>query len=154
KSLRVTGPRAWVRKGGDWQLEDPEPVAEVPLRYEHAFGGIWKSNWGEEHIFHENPVGTGFIEGDVPGDVDRWPAPQIESPDDPVGELGKRYKPEGLGPIARSWQPRLGRAGMFDAEWQRTRWPELPLDFEFSFYNAAHPDLICSVFLRGDEEVV
>ncbi|MBK9258907.1 MAG: DUF2169 domain-containing protein [Polyangiaceae bacterium] len=86
--------------------------------------------------------------------MDRWPAPQIESLDDPVVELGKKYRPEGFGPIARSWQPRLKRAGTFDEEWQRTRWPELPHDFEFSFYNAAHPDLICPGFLRGDEEVL
>lgn len=154
KSLRVTGPRAWVREGGGWKLEEPEPVAEVPLRYEYAFGGIFKSTWGDEHICHENPVGKGFVEGELPSTVDRWPAPQIESPDEPVVELGKRYRPEGFGVIARSWQPRLKRAGTFDEEWQQKRWPELPMDFEFSFYNAAHPDLTCAGFLRGDEEVV
>lgn len=154
KTLRVTGPRAWVREGGDWRLEDPEPIAELPLRYEYAYGGLYKSNWGDVHICHENPVGMGYIEGDAPGNVDRWPAPQIESLYEPVVEFGKKYRPEGFGPIARSWQPRLKRAGTFDAEWQKTRWPELPLDFEFSFYNAAHSDLISPGFLRGDEEVV
>lgn len=154
KRLRVTGPRAWVREGGDWRLEDPEPIAELPLRYEYAFGGMYKSNWGDEHICLENPVGKGYIEGDVPSHEDRWPAPQIESLDEPVVEFGKKYRPEGFGPIARSWQPRLKCAGTFDDEWQKTRWPELPRDFEFSFYNAAHSDLICPGFLRGDEEVV
>jgi hypothetical protein len=154
KSLRVTGPRAWINEGGSWKLQDPEPVAEVPLCYENAFGGIWKSNWGEEHIFQENPVGKGYLGGELPESFDRWPAPQIESLDDPVCELGKRYKPEGFGPIARSWQPRLKCAGTFDEEWQRARWPDLPTDFEFSFYNVGHPDLICPAFLSGDEEVV
>ncbi|MBK9258908.1 MAG: DUF2169 domain-containing protein [Polyangiaceae bacterium] len=55
KRLRVTGPRAWVREGGEWKLEDPAPVTEVPLRYEYAFGGIYKSNWGDEHIFMRIP---------------------------------------------------------------------------------------------------
>jgi len=153
KALRVTGPRAWVRQGHAWTLEEPEPAVEVPLRYELAFGGIYKSNWGDEHICLENPVGKGHVVGDVPGHVDRWPAPQIESFEDPVVEFGKVYRPEGFGVIARSWQPRLKRAGTFDDEWQRTRWPELPMDFEFSFYNAAHPDLIVPGFLKGDEEV-
>ncbi|MDI1430153.1 DUF2169 family type VI secretion system accessory protein [Polyangium sorediatum] len=153
KELRVTGPRSWVREGGEWRLRDPEPVAEVPIRYEHAFGGIWKGSWGEQQIFEENPMGVGFVGGEVPWGVDEVPAPQIESPEEPVVELGKPYRPEGFGPLARSWQPRLKRAGTFDAEWQRSRWPALPLDFEFSFYNASHPDLVAPGFLSGDEEV-
>lgn len=153
KELRVTGPRAWVREGGEWKLNDPQLVSEVPLRYERAFGGAWKTSWGETHLFEENPIGVGFVEGEVPWGTDEIPAPQIESPDDPVVEWGKRYRPEGLGPIARSWQPRLRKAGTADDDWQRTRWPQLPLDFEYSFYNTAHPDLIAPGFLRGDEEV-
>jgi hypothetical protein len=153
KRLRVTGPRAWVREGRNWTLEEPQAVLEVPMRYEYAFGGMYETNWGDSKVCLENPVGKGFVEGDVPDHFDRWPAPQIESLQDPVIELGKRYVPEGFGVIARSWQPRLGRAGKFDDEWQKTRWPELPLDFDFAFYNAAHDDLVVPGYLRGDEEV-
>lgn len=154
KALRVTGPRAWVRDGGSFRLEDPEPVKEVPLRYENAFGGTWRTNWGETHICMENPVGRGFVEGDIPITIDRVEAPQIESLDDPVTELGRPYRVEGLGVIARSWQPRLKRAGTMDEEWQRTRCPKLPLDFDFAFYNGAHSDLIAPSYLKGDENVM
>ncbi len=153
KALHVTGPRAWVKEAGRWQLEAPEPVSEVPIRYEHAFGGIWATNWGETHICPENPIGVGFGDDEGMSSADRIQAPQIESPDTPVVEWGKRYRPEGLGPICRSWQPRLGRAGTFDDDWQRSRWPRLPLDFKYSFHSAAHPDLIAPGFLRGDEEI-
>ncbi|EYF02509.1 DUF2169 family type VI secretion system accessory protein [Chondromyces apiculatus] len=153
KALRVTGPRHWTREGDGWTLSEPEPVAEVPLRYEHAFGGTWKTNWGGASLCKENPVGVGHVGDELPQGDAPIPAPQIDSPEQPVTEVGKAYAPEGLGPIARSWQPRLARAGTFDEPWQRSRWPELPEDFEFTFHNAAHPDLIYPDFLNGDEEV-
>jgi hypothetical protein len=58
-----------------------------------------------------------------------------------------------MGPLARSWEPRLGLAGTFDDAWRASRWPDLPLDFDFAHYNSAHPDLIAEVPLRGDEEI-
>jgi hypothetical protein len=153
KTLRVTGPRKWVKEGGTYRLTDPEPVLEVPIRYEHAFGGIWKDNWGNEKVFEENPVGVGFVGDEVPSYPDEIPAPQIEDPEDPIGEIGRIHKPQGLGPIARSWQPRRGLAGTFDDAWLKGRWPELPYDFDFRFYGNAHPGLTCSGFLRGNEEI-
>lgn len=153
KALRVTGPRRWVREGGTWTLTEPEPVTAVPIRYENAFGGVWENGWREKRVFEQNPVGVGFVGEGSPSYPDEIAAPQIEDPEDPVVEIGKVYEPQGLGPIARSWQPRLGLAGTFDEEWKRSRWPELPLDFQFAHYNAAHPDLMVPGFLQGDERI-
>lgn len=153
KTLRVTGPRRWVKDGGAYRLTDPEPALEVPLLYENAFGGRWKDNWGNERVFEENPVGLGFVGEEVPSYPDEIPAPQIEDPDDPITEIARVHRPQGLGPIARSWQPRRGLAGTFDDAWRQTRWPELPEDFDFGFYGSAHPALACPGFLRGDEEI-
>jgi hypothetical protein len=122
----------------------------VPIRYEHAFGGAWETGWRERHVLLENPVGVGYVGSEAPDEI---PAPQIEDPDDPVVELGKTYRPEGLGPIPRSWQPRLGLAGTFDDAWRQTRWPALPLDFDFAHHSASHPDLRYPTFMKGDEEL-
>lgn len=153
KTLRVTGPRKWVRENGGYRLTDAEPTLEVPIRYENAFGGVWKDNWGNEKVFEENPVGVGFVGEEAPSYPDEIPAPRIEDPDDPIGEIGKLHKPQGFGPVARSWLPRRGLAGTLDDQWLKTRWPELPHDFDFAFYNAAHPDLVAPSLLRGDEEI-
>lgn len=155
KTLRVTGPRAWEKDDtGKWQLSEPEPCMQVPLRYELAFGGVFIEEWTASFRCSHNPVGRGYLpEGREP-DASPWPAPQIESPDDPIGELGKPHRPEGLGPLGVAWEPRISRAGTRDEAWRIERCPRLPLDFDFGYYNSAHPDLIYPGLLRGDEEVL
>lgn len=153
KQLTVCGERRWVREGGAYRLTEPEACAEVPIRYEHAYGGVWRDAWGEAHVAEENPVGVGFVgDGELPAEP-AIPAPRIESPVDPIRDLGVRHRPEGLGPVFRAWLPRRGFAGTYDDAWQRDRWPCLPLDFSAAFYNSAHPDLVYPGYLRGGEGV-
>lgn len=102
----------------------------------------------------ENPLGMGFVE--------EWylkakklktlPAPQIDSPGNPVTVLGKSYSPQGFGVVTKAWQPRLKLAGTYDGEWFETRWPDLPRDFDLAFWNGAHPDMQTS-HLAGNEEI-
>ncbi|EYF01094.1 DUF2169 family type VI secretion system accessory protein [Chondromyces apiculatus] len=154
KALRVTGPRRWVREGDAYRLTEPEPCAEVPIRYEHAFGGTFQDAWGERATFAQNPLGRGYVpEGKTPTDV-TVEAPRIESPEAPVTELGQVLAPEGLGPIPRAWMPRRACAGTYDQAWREERWPRAPLDFDYRFYNSAHPDLVYPGYLRGNEVVV
>lgn len=40
--LAVCGARWFERRGSAWQLTPPEPFKDLPLRYEHAFGGELK----------------------------------------------------------------------------------------------------------------
>ena len=35
----VRGPSEWHKERGKWRLGEPEPVIEVPIRYESAYGG-------------------------------------------------------------------------------------------------------------------
>jgi len=144
KHLRVTGPRWWVRDGeGRFKLTDPEPCTEVPLRYEHALGGPTSA---------ENPLGVGLYDGGSLADKDRVPAPRIESDAAPVREWGKALLPEGFGVYGRAWQPRLAFAGTYDDAWLERTWPRYPEDFNFGYWNGAHPDLVVP-YLKGDEEV-
>jgi hypothetical protein len=153
KRLRVTGPRAWVRGESGFTLTAPEPCNEVPLRYELAFGGVARS--GDREVAYEaNPLGVGFAPPFAQERSDRIEAPRIESAEDPVTEIGKTHCPEGVGVWGRTWPPRRERAGTYDETWKKERWPKLPLDFDFKYWNCAHPDLIVPGFLRGDEEIV
>ena len=153
KTLSVCGPRRWVREGGAYRLTDPEACAEVPLCYELAFGGGGVDGWGEPETFHENPAGTGYLREGSTATAPSVRAPQIEAPDAPITVMGPEGRAEGLGPVARAWMPRRGRAGTYDDAWVRERSPALPRDFDFGFYNSAHPDLIYPGHLRGDEQV-
>ncbi|MEN5203150.1 DUF2169 domain-containing protein [Stenotrophomonas sp. TWI700] len=88
------------------------------------------------------------------------PAPQIEAIDTPVlhldrvkhpdGELdatgmaqvaaGYSYQPAGFGVVGRAWAPRLALAGTYDDAWKTQRWPGLPHDFDFAYWNGAPAD--------------
>jgi hypothetical protein len=153
KRLRVTGPRAWVRGEGGFTLTEPEPCTEVPMRYELAFGGVAKE--GEREVAYEaNPLGVGFAPPFAQEGKERIEAPRIEALDEPVTEIGKSYRPQGVGVWGRTWPPRVQRAGTYDDTWKKERWPKLPADFDFKYWNSAHPDLIAPGLLRGDEEIV
>lgn len=158
KYLRVTVPRQWeYRNGYGWQLtEASEPVMEVPIRYENAFGGFYETDTGLIACQY-NPIGVGFFDpASAPRDKP-IPAPQIEAAINgdvhEITEPGKFYPPQGLGPIPPGWQPRRKHAGTFDDAWRKERWPELPLDHEPEHYNSAHPDLIYPGYLTGNETI-
>jgi hypothetical protein len=154
KTLRVTGPRHWYHRAlGGWRLSAPEPCTEVPLRYEYAYGGTLRRDDSESEVLEENPVGMGFTRPSLLRIGEEISAPRIESPAEPISELGKRYKPEGMSPLAPAWLPRRAHAGTFDDRWRQGPQPQLPADFNYAFYNSAHPDLIYPRYLFGDEDI-
>lgn len=167
KKLRVTGPRAWEPVHEDdgrgrgrflgWRLTEPEPVLEVPLRYELAYGGVQRRPGEDGEAVCEaderNPIGRGWIDaGLTPRDAP-VPAPQIEDPADPVADPARSHAPQGLGPIPPAWLPRRPLGGTYDARWRAEVWPNWPADYDFAYHNSAHPDLIHPGFLAGDEEI-
>jgi|HubBroStandDraft_2_1064218.scaffolds.fasta_scaffold298601_2 hypothetical protein len=54
-------------------------------------------------------LGMGFAPSFSLEGKDRVEAPRIEDPDAPVTELGKSYRPEGVGVWGRTWPPRRER---------------------------------------------
>ncbi|MBL9027572.1 MAG: DUF2169 domain-containing protein [Myxococcales bacterium] len=164
--LSVTGPRAFVHAGGnDWRLGEPSPAAQVPLRYDHAYGGTVRVDEDEALpvlLAHDdNPVGCGLIptpgalERDLglPGEraaklCKRWTertravrAPQIERQGSPLSAAHQPLPLAGWGFVAKHWGSRHRHAGTFDDAWRRERHPLLPLDFDALYWNGAHPDL-------------
>lgn len=156
KELRVTGPRWWERDVMGHRLTPAWLVDRVRLSYRLAFGGIRRNinraAQPEEDRFDANPVGVGF-KGRFPVEEARWPAPQTEAIDAPIHSISECPQPEGLGPIARAWQPRRARAGLLTPAFVRDHPGELPDDFDWSFYNSAPPGLVYPEFLKGDEQV-
>jgi hypothetical protein len=163
KEIVVTGARRFVRRGdGSYALSDPEPATEVPLRYELAFGGERKPP--EPRVAGEllklwfvderNPVGRGFmpkswLDECRPETLD---APQIELPGEPfTGQPD--YPPLGFGAVGRAWLPRRLLAGTYDAAWREQRWPRLPLDHDYGYWNCAPRDQQIP-YPKGGERVV
>lgn len=149
-SLRVHGPRVFRRDGERWALEALAPAEAVPLRYEHAFGGVFEGKDGETARCAANPIGAGFAPGEPPDSVETIPAPQVEAIGDPVTSPTGEHAPAGFGWIGRAWSPRLPLAGTYDEAWREQQWPLSPHDFDFAFYNGANPALIVDS-LRGGE---
>lgn len=149
KVVRVYGDRIWERG----RITQAQLFSQMPLTYEHAFGGTLLVD-GEVHETEErNPVGLGFT-GDLKEmDIETWPLPNLESPVQPIQNFGARPAPACFAPIAPHWRPRANFAGTYDEHWQRTRAPYLPDDYQPRFNNCVPDDQIYNGFLRGGEPI-
>jgi hypothetical protein len=177
KLLRVCGARQWLpkwkRRLDDdeqrewrrhvklferWELSEPEPIAELPLHYEYAFGGLLACGGDKDgkpivDDIHCNPIGRGWLDKEWTDHTQPQRAPQIELAGDPIREPYKIYAPQSLGPIPCAWEPRLPLGGTYDQNWIDKVWPNWPEDYSLAYHNSAHPDLICADYLRGDEVI-
>ncbi len=177
KRLRVTGPRFWIPKWKralsdaektewqryradfeGWELSQPDPIVELPLRYELAYGGpkpVGRDKEGKivRDFDARNPLGRGAINKDWTDHTQSQRAPQIELFEDPIKEPYEAYIPQSLGPIPPAWEPRLPLGGTYDDNWSKTIWPKWPPDYSFAYHNSAHPDLIYPGYLEGDEMI-
>jgi hypothetical protein len=176
KELTVTGPRQWEPLWRDrnglhvgrpensanplfmgWRLSEPQAVESVPIRYELAFGGVLEKPPASDETqaileaYEYNPIGQGLFNQDYTLAIHPQPAPQIVAPDTLLTSPFSALKVEGFGAMPPAWLPRRAKGGTFDENWKETVWPRWPDDYDFSFHNSAHPDLILSEYLGGDE---
>lgn len=105
------------------------------------------------HIVCElNPLGLGYTQLWYlkACDIHQVEAPRIiatESPftldhfvaclDGKADWSAPEFQPAGFGCISRTWSPRLPLAGTYDREWLENGHPNLPDDFNFSYWNSA-----------------
>jgi hypothetical protein len=149
KELRVHGPRVFHRSLWGVALSDPLPFVERPIVYEWAYGGIDTCDPDPRHhgMERRNPIGKGFaIREQHLIDQSGW---TIEYPRGRPAEVG----PAGFGPIASHWSPRLELAGTYDREWEQTRKPLLPLNYDEHFVLCAPADQRPRRHLTGGEPV-
>lgn len=150
KTLRVYGPRQWVRRGKGWLVTEAELFSAMPVTYGRAFGGHFTheaiaSDYPNDFVAHPmNLVGQGFAQGKFAKLLDGAPAHQTELWVDGrpvlVTDPLRPHPPASLGPLARNWQPRLAFAGTYGQTWRDEVFPLLPADFDERFYQCAPQD--------------
>ncbi|GIV60319.1 MAG: hypothetical protein KatS3mg043_1408 [Rhodothermaceae bacterium] len=153
KIVRVFGDRHWMfptRLVMVPLISDPEPFTEMPLRYEHAFGGFDRK---AHKYFNLNYVGKGFLGKKTRESVDGRPLPNLEDPRRLISSWDDEPPPAGFGFYSPHCVPRIRYAGTERGYAQPHPLFGLAADFDPAFYNGAHPDLQAPGYLRGDEEV-
>ena len=136
RTLSVLGNRYWEHTLGGGAISDPVPFVEMPINYENAFGG-------EEYA--KNTIGKGAVRGKL--------LPNIEDPNHLIASANDKPEPAGFGPLNRMWQQRHCKLGTYKGDYLQKRWPWFPQDFDWSFFNAAPPELRLESYLRGDEKL-
>ncbi len=155
KSIKVFGDRTWEQEKKIKSLfrpSLPEPLKEIDIRYEKAFGGAAPDNLS---YCAENLSGTGFLsKTSTHEEIKETKLPNIEDPDSVISKIIDHPNPAGFGFCGKTWKPRLDYMGTYDDEWRKNISPGLPEDFDYRYYNGAHPDLQADPHLKGDEEVM
>ena len=182
KDLLITGKReVYFQKKSTPLFSDPESILKLPLRYEHAYGGVdVYSDIDIPCAYARNPLGKGFVIANTKQSIEKLPLPLIERPNDiltPERLLTKHFMhwerqpiPEGISWFPKTWQPRANYAGIMPADREteqklRTAYAKaipkeqqklyqqtgLP-DMDFRFFNGASTDLALP-YLRGNETI-
>jgi hypothetical protein len=121
-----------------------QPFERWPLAYEYAAGG---ASADLSVVDARNPSGVGVARRSA--DLVGTRAPQIEHAEPRNASIG----PAGFGPIGTHWSPRRELAGTFDAAWQATRMPLLPLDYDIGHANFANPLLVLEPHVTAGDSV-
>jgi len=153
KRLSVFGRRLWNHSGvlsRRYTCTAAQPFTAQAIRYCDAFGGI-DETCGEYCEY--NLSGKGFYSLKTKANLAGNPLPLIEDPRRLIKSPKDHPAPAGFGFYHRAWQPRAALAGTRDRAWRLTRSPRQPKDFNYHFYNGAHPDLQVKGYLQGDEPV-
>lgn len=153
KMIRVFGDRHWDFTSDllSPSISVPVPFSSMDLVYEKAFGGMDPLSGGR---CAENPLGKGYFDKKSSKSINNAPLPNLENPEHLIKSWDDHPRPVGFGFYGKTWMPRFKYLGTYDEKWQKERCPDLPLDFRYEFFNAAHPDLQVKGYLRGDEEVL
>ncbi len=137
KRLYVVGDRSWGATGPS----EPAPYKKMAIRWENALGGEGDAR---------NPIGKGKRPITLDGKKVH-PLPNVEWPNRLVKSPGDEPPPAGFGPLDLTWEPRNKRVGTYGSKWLKTRYPDLPDDFDPLFFNLAPEDQWMPGYFRGDE---
>lgn len=151
--LRGYGPRRWTydSTSDTWQLTEPDEVDRIPLDYCHAAGSGVLGGKIDPH--GANPIGIHRLDRDKVAVDQSYPAPLIADSGVLIKDPFVAHEPLGFGPIPPTWHSRARHIGTTDKTWRKERYPMVPKDFSYLFYQCAHPSMWWSGFFHGDEEI-
>ena len=149
KTLRVKGNRWWDEGLFGSSRTAVEPVTQVPIVYERAYGGYDNTDPDvrNHRMDPRNPVGCGVVAKSAHRKGQA--VPNFEYPQGDVEKAG----PAGFGALDSWWSPRREFAGTYDAAWQQHRLPLLPEDWDRRSLLCAPADQRPANHLRGGEVV-
>ena len=152
RTVRVFGDRVWDSGVAGATASWVAPFVRMPLVWERAFGG---SDIGEKGPVADwrNPVGVGFRAKGSAKAIAGSPVANIEDPSALISSATQTPPPAGFGPVAAHWLPRRSYAGTYDEQWERSRAPYLPEDFDSRFCQIAPLGLVMPRILQGGETV-
>jgi hypothetical protein len=123
KVIHVIGDRRCIHRAGlPPSFTDPEPFAEMEIRYERAYGGTYLRNDPVRMLpYPRNHLGAGFVLTNTRDAVEGLALPNLEDPDDLLTPervvLGEPERwngqplPQGFGWFQRTWYPRCSFVG-------------------------------------------
>lgn len=148
--VRASGRRYWLWRAGSWHLSAPELATEVSLDYRLAASDR-SMDGDDDPDVSANPIGVKRPGRKSADQADALPVPCIDSFDDDYSDACALRMPQGLSPVSPFWRLRQRFVGTYDDHWAANRHPQLPADFDYRFYQSAHPDMIYPGYLAGDE---
>lgn len=149
KVVVVIGRRRWKSWVGVLKPTAIEPITELPIIYEYAYGGYDRTDPDprKQRMDTRNPVGRGVYakaerrEGKALANF-KYPKMGIE-----------KAGPAGFGAIDSFWSPRRELWGTYDQSWEQHRRPLLPKDWDPRSLLCAPVDQHPNRHLRGGEPV-
>jgi len=136
RSIGVVGERIWRHSLLGEEPGVPAQVKPTQLSWNNAHGGPF---------FAMNPLGMGGEGKEMHRLVD---------PDHLATSTHDEVPPALFAPFPSESPLRRSKIGTYNKEWVETRWPWMPQDFDYSYYNAPDPRQWIKGYLRGDEELV
>lgn len=123
----------------------PEPFTEMPVDWQHAFGG---------EGYPKNPYGKGFApitnaEGNKIHEL-----PNIELPEKLIVGPNDKPPPAGFSPYELMWPQRFAKVGTYDQKWVETRFPGVAADLDPRFFNVAPEDQWIHGYFKHDESFI
>lgn len=142
KTLDVLGDRVWRLSATGVLPSEPEHFTSMPVIWPLAFGGAQ---------YKRNPLGRGHVPKGAEFDPDA-PLPNIEYPRTPVDSPHDHVEPAGFGPTGLDWPIKTQLAGTYDQNWLDNRFPGLPDDLDWSYFQLAPRDQWAPEYFHGREE--
>ncbi len=142
KELRVFGNRHWQKVIGP---SIPEPMVEMPISYENAFGG---------KNYKKNPLGKGFQTIETETKETYLPLPNIEDPEHIITSPDDRPEPVGFAPLDMMWPQRADKIGTHDETWLREHSPGYAMDIDWTHFNTTPTDQWIKEYFKGDESFI